>query len=76
MKVSERKKPINLPFRVTCPSCTTYMIVHVFQGGMVPVSDFPTRQCIVCGKTGLRIEPADLEGTATKVWNDADKRES
>ena len=54
--MSERKKPINLPFRVTCPNCTTYAIVHIFQGGMFPISELPKRKCIVCGKTGLKIE--------------------
>lgn len=71
----EREKPTNLPFRVTCPNCTTYMIVHIFQGGMVPVSDLPKRPCIICGKTGLKIDPADLERTATKAWNDANSQE-
>lgn len=70
-RMAERKSQIGLPFRVACPNCTGYMIVHIFQGGgMIPISDFPERPCIICGKTGSRIDPADLEGTARKAWND------
>ena len=54
--MSVRKKPINLPFCVICPNCASYVIVHIFQGGMFPISELSKKRCIVCDKTDLKID--------------------